>query len=92
MKNFIFTPYLTPVSYTHLDVYKRQEQDGPFILAQIGRLAAMAKEKGLTVLVEPDPSVSACNAAVSYTHLDVYKRQALWSCARNTVKAWGFLL
>ena len=38
------------------------EQDGPFILAQIGRLAAMAKEKGLTVLVEPDPSVSACNA------------------------------
>ena len=38
------------------------EADGPFILAQLGRLAAMAKEKGLTVLVEPDPSVSACNA------------------------------
>lgn len=38
------------------------EADGPFILAQLGKLAAMAKEKGLTVLVEPDPSVSACNA------------------------------
>lgn len=38
------------------------EADGSFIIAQIGKLAAMAREKGLTVLVEHDPSVSACNA------------------------------
>ena len=88
------------VSYTHLDVYKRQMQSrktGEFL-----QLYQKLAEAGLTPLVvkglvcrslyrEPDyrasgdedilipaeqfPECSRIFAAVSYTHLDVYKRQ-----------------
>ena len=55
----------TPVSYTHLDVYKRQldisEEDAN----------NWFNDKSATEL-----SVSQLVEAVSYTHLDVYKRQA----------------
>lgn len=57
------------------------EADGSFILAQIGKLAAMAKEKGLTVLVEPDPSVSACNAgeiAYLFRQMNFQNVKVLW--------------
>ena len=73
-----------PVSYTHLDVYKRQvtagtdvlpitsEQVGVFklmkITAEIKKLHEETKKSGKEVTVRD---------AVSYTHLDVYKRQ-LW--------------
>ena len=52
----------TPVSYTHLDVYKRQlvSHRGK---AQIFRDVAVALED------------MRHSVAVSYTHLDVYKRQ-----------------
>ena len=55
------------VSYTHLDVYKRQVLD-------------MAKvESGNIVLAEEKIEMAAL-VAVSYTHLDVYKRQVVSSC------------
>ena len=52
-----------PVSYTHLDVYKRQG-----LRVDVGRRDA-GRTAGETV-VSLDGVVS-----VSYTHLDVYKRQ-----------------
>ena len=51
------------VSYTHLDVYKRQEHLRH--LGQHGGTAALAHHVG----------EAADGGAVSYTHLDVYKRQ-----------------
>ena len=58
---------LCPVSYTHLDVYKRQHiptlQDFRAELLQQDEPEA----KELALAIEP----------VSYTHLDVYKRQLL---------------
>ena len=94
------------VSYTHLDVYKRQVDKGcssrnaqivaygsgdvnarPFVLGIDGRLVAkdvgpVFRGEGAAVfplgktgtLVVNDLHPSAL-AAVSYTHLDVYKRQ-----------------
>ena len=67
-----------PVSYTHLDVYKRQVRDFPGAY-----INGVSGEK----LAPDDPTIadafarySADKAAgavapVSYTHLDVYKRQ-----------------
>ena len=55
------------VSYTHLDVYKRQRVDGErgdLHLQQIPLVAAVRpRQGGLT------------DEPVAYTHLDVYKRQ-----------------
>ena len=65
-----------PVSYTHLDVYKRQ--------AQATRKAKLlAKELNVPVVLlsqlnresENRPAGRPELAPVSYTHLDVYKRQ-----------------
>ena len=53
-----------PVSYTHLDVYKRQDQ---------ARHAA-AVVGGDDLLIELLQQTHTA-APVSYTHLDVYKRQ-----------------
>ena len=49
-----------PVSYTHLDVYKRQVLEQPEIVASI--IDFVSHQNGGA-------------APVSYTHLDVYKRQ-----------------
>ena len=55
------------VSYTHLDVYKRQVLVGDLIavarVVQLQHQAAVARN-------------IAFGDTVSYTHLDVYKRQA----------------
>ena len=95
-----------PVSYTHLDVYKRQPQTLeeirkitetfrgiPLLTNQViggktPRLTAReAHEIGYKIIIYPDvmpfcASVMfrrACDRimAVSYTHLDVYKRQLI---------------
>ena len=84
------------VSYTHLDVYKRQ--------AQYRELEAFTKfsgdmdpvtahiidkgQKNTRLLVQPQYSpmpvekqiaILYCGVLVSYTHLDVYKRQTYFS-------------
>ena len=62
----------TPVSYTHLDVYKRQHQNRPG--AQDGEIQAGA---GLRSLQRKGKIAGSgqWRVPVSYTHLDVYKRQ-----------------
>ena len=55
-----------PVSYTHLDVYKRQG---------VARNIRVRKGELRFRVCHPE-SETRCDGAVSYTHLDVYKRQA----------------
>ena len=74
------------VSYTHLDVYKRQQvpharQSGKGLFpsahghAQPGDLGKSPGHKGGFCVVATTHAVAATGTAVSYTHLDVYKRQ-----------------
>ena len=62
-----------PVSYTHLDVYKRQGlKKGIFLAGTSTRspVLGLRPTRGLRWRVRKLPK------PVSYTHLDVYKRQA----------------
>ena len=63
------------VSYTHLDVYKRQVQNDmdELVLQPAGQLIdiLIVGIKGGFV------HLGQCAQAVSYTHLDVYKRQSI---------------
>ena len=52
---------IEPVSYTHLDVYKRQDAMYTFITQGVDELTKKC--------------IMYATEAVSYTHLDVYKRQ-----------------
>ena len=96
---------IAPVSYTHLDVYKRQMQEevenrtltrvvsgtkftGRLLKAASSKYLAHRKEKKLQKQRSRDAPVKPQGkqtvkqligqnqGAVSYTHLDVYKRQA----------------
>ena len=58
----------TPVSYTHLDVYKRQ------VIVRAG-VAIVHKEHRVREVVLFGVFQKDSLLAVSYTHLDVYKRQ-----------------
>ena len=58
----------TPVSYTHLDVYKRQY---PMRRALASTTVKILQERLFKDYGTP------VRIAVSYTHLDVYKRQTL---------------
>ena len=63
-----FVCWVYIVSYTHLDVYKRQASISDQLKA--GKAAAeQAKAE------RPPKEKPSRGAAVSYTHLDVYKRQ-----------------
>ena len=61
------------VSYTHLDVYKRQEDR----LYHIDPETAPIVQEIFTRYADGEPAekIAASLNAVSYTHLDVYKRQ-----------------
>ena len=59
-----------PVSYTHLDVYKRQEHHRGS--GEDARLHQRDEGHGLCVFPDQRPGPYG---PVSYTHLDVYKRQ-----------------
>ena len=69
------------VSYTHLDVYKRQVLARPMIRRCYGSIDADVLEAGvlyLRITAVSYPFLAMYNAGaapVSYTHLDVYKRQ-----------------
>jgi len=56
-----------PVSYTHLDVYKRQVKPGP----SHNEIRAAG-----ILLFGVAENLPRTPGTVSYTHLDVYKRQA----------------
>ena len=75
-----------PVSYTHLDVYKRQRKHR--IAGAMDRLV-FPDPFGATMATLRPPSLTfpRSNAlmAVSYTHLDVYKRQAFTRASRSAV-------
>ena len=58
-----------PVSYTHLDVYKRQEMDKALLEFLIRKLNLTKKDS-----IIPGGKIHNFRP-VSYTHLDVYKRQ-----------------
>ena len=67
-----------PVSYTHLDVYKRQVFEILLFAysADFGPVEVIDLTQNETI---PAQIIAALNdpCAVSYTHLDVYKRQNL---------------
>ena len=72
---------LPPVSYTHLDVYKRQTPDEQVVFGKQDYFEKIDTDLNNEIkwiipntqknVMEPIP--------VSYTHLDVYKRQQLFS-------------
>ena len=86
----------TPVSYTHLDVYKRQVRDYPDWIKDTVRLKRPVTAESFAVPAQgcadaPQAPVRVIRLIdgqiineedrampVSYTHLDVYKRQSLW--------------
>ena len=71
----------TAVSYTHLDVYKRQAQYGQVHIFFHLRKTYFWNLDGIGAECEV-PVKKYCEstfAAVSYTHLDVYKRQIFTS-------------
>ena len=70
------------VSYTHLDVYKRQVVDSTIVVKESELKDLYNKQKEQFKQYQEtrdikyiDVQVTASAAAVSYTHLDVYKRQ-----------------
>ena len=76
---------LCPVSYTHLDVYKRQLLVTASAITEDfyhNKIRKNASEKELMWVSR------GCVMAVSYTHLDVYKRQALLRRACEWSSAW----
>ena len=62
-----------PVSYTHLDVYKRQVS--PSIALSMGEALPYLAEYPYGCVEQTLNRFLPALVAVSYTHLDVYKRQ-----------------
>ena len=62
-----------PVSYTHLDVYKRQALDKGYHLVLEKPISPLLDE--CLALQKKAHEANRVVVAVSYTHLDVYKRQ-----------------
>ena len=69
VKKTVLWTVFRAVSYTHLDVYKRQGLDSPRLLTDGWIMAGIISIMPL--------SISLGAVSVSYTHLDVYKRQPL---------------
>ena len=70
-----WAPNLMPVSYTHLDVYKRQI----FKRSQRGIIQWVGPEVEFIIeyVVTHIGVIMTSIYPVSYTHLDVYKRQVV---------------
>ena len=84
----VLADIIDPVSYTHLDVYKRQLKHMRWTLLRRGsRVRGRARQKLQALLVSKLATARAWDlketfqhlwhyrSPVSYTHLDVYKRQ-----------------
>ena len=70
---------VAPVSYTHLDVYKRQIYSMAVFTGELDKVS-------IDMLDVEVPGVGMVNA-VSYTHLDVYKRQVeRWTYRNRKVR------
>ena len=71
-----------PVSYTHLDVYKRQENDRLLVpvRAIFESLGAEVSWDEAEEQVTATKDSTTVQLPVSYTHLDVYKRQSMAVC------------
>ena len=74
-----------PVSYTHLDVYKRQEQTSKVSISDEEYDAVLRPIPQRTSYDPAAPVYAVGDTAVSYTHLDVYKRQHCGFGGRWTV-------
>ena len=72
------------VSYTHLDVYKRQVVDSSEIQQYI-LAAPILRNTYLPMIPDMiDKVLMPYTGSVSYTHLDVYKRQFLLTMSINS--------
>ena len=96
----------SPVSYTHLDVYKRQligkmmissskwmsksRNTGKIVrLMRLSMLSLFKRTLKVSLMFfSPCAAkfLSCCIASVSYTHLDVYKRQTFFSLPLRDIK------
>ena len=76
---------MSPVSYTHLDVYKRQGLNNIstdiYEAAEIDGASGLGRIRYITLPLLHN-TLCTCLVPVSYTHLDVYKRQARDKAAR----------
>ena len=63
------------VSYTHLDVYKRQPVIEPRHILCVGENQLIVGSVFYRLVEQQTHFFGVCIAPVSYTHLDVYKRQ-----------------
>ena len=69
---------IRPVSYTHLDVYKRQDKEYQAVFLENEYIKVMIlPELGGRIQRAYDKTNDYDFVSVSYTHLDVYKRQAV---------------
>ena len=66
-------PRMYSVSYTHLDVYKRQAPEKPDCCLYHHR--GFASLTGGLQAADQAQNAETSATTVSYTHLDVYKRQ-----------------
>ena len=82
-----------PVSYTHLDVYKRQQEEDSAEVNEMVRTAKVTPEQ-LAALLRQSATTTPTPAALLslITHLDVYKRQFEARCRTSlpTPSVWLF--
>ena len=94
---FSFKATWVPVSYTHLDVYKRQG----LIIALCPHSSDYMRYRNFNLLsiyyvfrprLRPRLTQSRSALPVSYTHLDVYKRQVPYLIRSPVVKSYPCIL
>ena len=76
------------VSYTHLDVYKRQRQVQAVSrdMMALAAVKAVSQNASMISLFNSVAKSLDTTMTVSYTHLDVYKRQMLQKVQNSTRK------
>ena len=82
-----------PVSYTHLDVYKRQSRNNAYrafsLLCSFSNLISASGKRMVSLYTSMTTELfMPLRNTVSYTHLDVYKRQAVKSFTIQKRRRW----